>query len=109
MPEATPDQMNWFNELMRMSTDAATATRIRQANESVDVTGLMPDVDVPALVLHVRNDDMVSFDEGRLMASLLPNARFVPLEGRNHILLEDEPAWDRFLVEVRHFLAELES
>lgn len=109
MPEATPDQMNWFNELMRMSTDAATATRIRQANESVDVTDLMPDVDAPALVLHVRNDDMVSFDEGRLMASLLPNARFVPLEGRNHILLEDEPAWDRFLIEVRRFLAELES
>lgn len=109
MPDATPDQMNWFNELMRISTDAQTATRIRQANESVDLSDMLSGLDVPALVLHVRNDDMVSFEEGRRMAALLPNARFVPLEGRNHILLEDEPAWDRFLREVRIFLDNLPS
>ena len=34
----------------------------------------------------------------------IPNARFVALEGDNHILLEDEPAWPRFVEEVRNFL-----
>ena len=34
-----------------------------------------------------------------------PGARFVPLESRNHILLEGEPAWGRFLAEVRDFLS----
>jgi hypothetical protein len=38
------------------------------------------------------------------LAALIPNARFVPLYGRNHILLKTEPAWQRFLSEVRAFL-----
>jgi hypothetical protein len=38
------------------------------------------------------------------MAALIPNARFVPLDSRNHVLLETEPAWSRFLDEVRAFL-----
>jgi DNA-binding NarL/FixJ family response regulator len=40
------------------------------------------------------------------MATLIPDARFVPLESRNHILLADEPAWPAFLAEVRAELAE---
>ena len=38
------------------------------------------------------------------MAAAIPNARFVPLESRNHIMLPDEPAWQRFLQEVDTFL-----
>ncbi|MCW9706118.1 response regulator transcription factor [Aliifodinibius sp. 1BSP15-2V2] len=44
------------------------------------------------------------FESGRRLASLIPDARFVPLESENHILLEDDPAWDRFLAEVRSFI-----
>ena len=44
------------------------------------------------------------FEEGRLIASLIPGARFVPLESSNHLLLENEPAWQRWLEEVRAFL-----
>ena len=43
------------------------------------------------------------------MAAGIPGARFVPLEGRNHLMLEDEPAWARFLGEVRAFLRPTES
>ncbi len=39
------------------------------------------------------------------MAAMIPGARFVALEGRNHLMLEGEPAWSRFLEEVRSFLA----
>jgi hypothetical protein len=38
------------------------------------------------------------------MASMIPDARFVPLESTNHLLLENEPAWPRFVSEVRNFL-----
>jgi hypothetical protein len=38
------------------------------------------------------------------MASMIPGARFVPLESNNHLLLESEPAWQRFLAEIRSFL-----
>jgi pimeloyl-ACP methyl ester carboxylesterase len=85
------------------------AMRIAKTNSQVDVTDIAPSVDVPALVLHVREDGQVPFEQGRLMASLLPNARFVPLEGRNHLMLEDEPAWRRFVAEVQGFLQELDD
>jgi hypothetical protein len=56
--------------------------------------------------LHGVGDAAVPFDQGRRLAALIPGARFVSLASQNHILLEDEPAWPRFLDEVRRFLAE---
>ena len=61
---------------------------------------------MPTLILHCRSDAAVPFEEGRRMAAGIPGARFVALEGRNHLMLEDEPAWPRFLREVESFLAE---
>ena len=40
------------------------------------------------------------------MAGMIPDAKFVPLEGQNHLILQDEPAWPRFLEEVGGFLGE---
>jgi class 3 adenylate cyclase/pimeloyl-ACP methyl ester carboxylesterase len=109
MPDATPDQMNWFNELQKVSTSPEVAARIRDANERVDVSDLLPRIRVPTLVLHCREDGVVPFDEGRRMAAQIRNARFVPLEGRNHLIQEDEPAWPQFLSEVTTFLQQLEE
>jgi len=61
-------------------------------------------VRVPTLVLHARDDRVVPFEQGRLLATSIPGARFVPLESANHLLAEDEPAWQRFRAEVREFL-----
>jgi len=63
----------------------------------------------PALVMHARQDLAVPYDEGRRLASLLPDARFVTLESENHILQEGEPAWHAFLAEVRAFLGDGEE
>src|SRR5207249_7828799 len=60
----------------------------------------------PALVLHARQDQAIPYEEGRRLASLLPDARFVTLESDNHILQEGEPAWNVFLSEVRAFLGD---
>jgi pimeloyl-ACP methyl ester carboxylesterase/DNA-binding SARP family transcriptional activator len=105
MPEATPAQTAWFNELQQVSASADTATRIFQALGPVNVRPLLPAIKAPALVLHATQDAVVPFEEGRALAAGIPGAQFVGLEGRNHILLEDEPAWPRFLAEVRGFLA----
>jgi DNA-binding NarL/FixJ family response regulator len=51
----------------------------------------------------------VPYEEGRRLASLLPDARFVTLETDNHILKQDEPAWTSFLAEVRAFLGDAEA
>ena len=106
MPEATADQMNWFNELQRRSTSPQNAVRFEEAFFSLDVTELAPKIATPTLVMHARADAMVPFEEGRRLAALIPGSTFVPLEGPNHILLESEPAWGRFLDEVHMFIDE---
>jgi pimeloyl-ACP methyl ester carboxylesterase/DNA-binding CsgD family transcriptional regulator len=104
VPDATPEQTAWFDEMQRISTTGEMAARLRRARGEIDVTDLAPLVTVPTLVLHARDDAVVPFEEGRRVAALIPEARFVPLEGRNHILLADEPAWAEFVAELRSFL-----
>ena len=106
MPDATLDQMRWFNELQRRTTSPANAVRFEEAFYGLDVTDQARQVAVPTLVLHARGDAMIPFDEGRQLAALVPDSVFVPLEGRNHILLETEPAWTRFVEEVTAFIDE---
>jgi pimeloyl-ACP methyl ester carboxylesterase/DNA-binding winged helix-turn-helix (wHTH) protein len=106
LPEGTPEQMHWFSELQRITTSPTTAARLLSIAATIDVTELVPLVRAPTLVLHTTNDAVVPFGQGRTLAALIPGARFVPLEGRNHVLLEGEPAWLRFTEEVRRFLNE---
>ncbi|MCF7805209.1 MAG: alpha/beta fold hydrolase [Candidatus Marinimicrobia bacterium] len=104
MPEATSEQMDWYNELQRRSTSPDIAVKILKMVVSLDVSELLGKVEVPALVLHSRGDAVVSFEQGCEIAAAIPDARFVALESQNHILLEDEPAWDRFLTEFYAFI-----
>jgi pimeloyl-ACP methyl ester carboxylesterase len=104
IPEASREQTHWFNELQRVSTTPENAVRIARTFDDLDARALAPRLELPTLVLHATGDLRVPFAEGRLLASLIPGARFVPLESRNHILLETEPAWPRFMREVRSFL-----
>ena len=104
LPEGTPAQHEAYDELQRQCGTAADAVRILHTSSQIEVTALAPRVTCPTLVLHAREDARVPFEEGRLFAALIPGARFVPLESRNHILLEGEPAWNRFREEVEAFL-----
>jgi pimeloyl-ACP methyl ester carboxylesterase len=104
IPGGTVEQVNWFNDLQRVTTSPENAVRIMEAMAAIDVTDLLPQVSVPTLVLHCRHDARADFEEGRLMAAGIPGARFVALEGKNHVILETEPAFDRFFEEVGNFL-----
>ena len=105
IPGANKEQADWFNDLQRISCLPEDAARNFLANGEVDIGALLPQVKVPTLVMHCRNDARVPFEAGRRVAAGIPGARFVPLEGRNHIMLEGEPALARFLEELRSFLA----
>jgi DNA-binding NarL/FixJ family response regulator len=74
-----------------------------RARAGIDVTGLLPQVRVPTLVIHARQDAVVPLAEGRLLATAIPDAQFVELDSRNHILLDGEPAWERFQQAVLDF------
>jgi pimeloyl-ACP methyl ester carboxylesterase/DNA-binding CsgD family transcriptional regulator len=109
IPDGTRDQHQWFNDLERTTTSPENAATIVEMLYQIDVTAEAQRVRVPTLVLHARNDARIPFEEGRQLAMLIPSARFVPLESRNHILLANEPAWPQFLHEFRAFVGDAGS
>jgi class 3 adenylate cyclase/pimeloyl-ACP methyl ester carboxylesterase len=104
MPGATKEQADAFNELQRRTTSPECAARYAEAVHSIDVRHLLADVRVPTLVMHTRGDLRQPFEQGRLLAAGIPGARFVALEGKNHMLLPGEPAAVRFREELDLFL-----
>jgi len=105
VPRSSPEQLAWWVEAQRGSSNGETAVRIRTACDEIDVTPLLPQVKVPTLVLHGRGDSVAPFEEGRLIAAGIPGARFVELDSDNHVILEGEPAWPRFIGAIEEFLA----
>jgi pimeloyl-ACP methyl ester carboxylesterase/DNA-binding CsgD family transcriptional regulator len=105
IPDATEQQMRWFDDLQRMSTSAENAGASRLARLQVDIADDLHLIKAPTLILQALGDRSTSFENGPEVASRIPNARLVPLESRNHILLADEPAWQVFMREVSAFMA----
>jgi len=104
MPNATEEQVSWFSELQRRTTTGETAARILEATGVIDVSERMPLVKAPTLVLHPRGDVMVPFEQGRIVAAGIPDAKFVELDTNNHVLIDSEPAWQRWKEVVGDFL-----
>jgi pimeloyl-ACP methyl ester carboxylesterase/DNA-binding CsgD family transcriptional regulator len=104
VPDATAEQQRAFDELQWQSTSAANAVRILRGFNSIDVVAEALTISCPTLVAHSNKDQSVAFEAGRRVAALIPHARFVPLESRNHVLLATEPAWRVFMDEVLAFV-----
>lgn len=109
IPGATEEQMRWLDELQRVAASADVASRSLRERSRADCVGLLPELDVPTLVLHSVRDQMNDFEGARLLATRIPGARLVPLDSDNHVLLDDEPAWPLFVDEVRAFVAPFAS
>ena len=103
-PDASKALLDGFTERQRLLTTGECAARYLEAVGEFDVVHLLPPVKVPTLVMHRRGDLRVPFELGRQLATGIPGARFVALDGRNHVPLEGEPAAERYFEEIRLFL-----
>jgi pimeloyl-ACP methyl ester carboxylesterase/DNA-binding CsgD family transcriptional regulator len=104
MPGATLEQLHSLSELQRVSATPRDAVRLLRTMWELDVSPALPQVRSPTLVVHARGDLRCPFEQGRAIASTIPDARFVPLESPNHILLEHEPAFAQFFDELNAFV-----
>ena len=104
MPDAPPELWESFAELLRRTSSAENAARLIESWSVIDVTEQARQVRTPTLVMHARDEIRVPAEQSLRIAELIPDARFVPLDSRNHLLLPDEPAWQRFLSEIDAFL-----
>ena len=105
-PGGTLEHLRSWSDQMRAATSADTAVRLLQIVWNVDVQEAASKIKCPVLIVHPEGDLTVPVEEARLLASLIPDCRFVPLDSANHMLLADEPAWARLYGEVRDFLGQ---
>jgi pimeloyl-ACP methyl ester carboxylesterase/DNA-binding CsgD family transcriptional regulator len=103
VPQGTPAQIAWFNELCRRTTSPENACALLAVRGDIDVREDLARVRVPTLVLHCSHDQIAPLAQGKLLASGIPGARFVQLDSPNHVLLEQEPAWREFQEAVLEF------
>ncbi len=104
LPEAPLEDLRSLSELVRQSSSAQTAIRLVHCFFGIDRRDAAGRVACPVLLVHSSGCLRVPFEEGRLLASLIPNARLVALDTANDILLAKEPSFDRFFAELRSFL-----
>ena len=104
IPGGTDEQLGWFNDLCRKTLTPQIAAKLLESRGMLDVTALLGEVRTPTLVLHARGDVVAPIAEGHILAAGIPGAQFIELDSKNHILLEHEPAWERFCDEVREFI-----
>ena len=104
VPSASDEQIRWFNDVCTKTTSGAVAGMLLEARGWIDVDELLPQVRVPTLVIHSRNDQVTPLHEGKRLAAGIPGAQFVELDSKNHVLLEHEPAWPRFCDAVLDFM-----
>ena len=108
-PDGTAEQIGWMNAQMKACTTPAMSARILRACYDIDVAASAAKVTCPTLVLHSKQDAVVPFEAGRVMAGLIPGARFVPLESRSHLPMANDPAWQVLRSEVLSFLAAIDA
>ena len=104
LPDATAEQWREFDALQKATVAPEMAVRYLRTMYSIKVKELAAQVRCPVLALHMKGDQLIYFDQGRRLAAAIPGARFVPLEGNNHIPLVHEPAWTVFVNEALSFL-----
>jgi pimeloyl-ACP methyl ester carboxylesterase/DNA-binding winged helix-turn-helix (wHTH) protein len=105
-PSATRAEMDWFNELQRLTTSPDNAAEILSALGDVDVRDDLHRIRVPTLVVHSRGDLFVPMKDGIEIAAGIDGARFVPIDSDNHLLPESDSAWGRFNRELDDFMRE---
>lgn len=108
-PGGTMEHLRSWSEQQRLSTSAQTAAAMFRTTFNVDVQESARRIKSPTLVMNPERDALVPLEEGRRLAGLIPDARFVTLDTDNHMLLPEEPAWQRMLSELQAFLDEPES
>jgi pimeloyl-ACP methyl ester carboxylesterase/DNA-binding CsgD family transcriptional regulator len=104
LPDATSAQIRAYNELLRLTTCPENVRALIRSFWRFDIRGAPQAVRCPTLVLHARQDSIIPFEAGRSVAALVPGALFVPLESRDHILVDSEPAWRQLVEAIESFL-----
>ncbi len=92
----------WWGKFERLGASPSAAIALMRMNREIDISGILPSIKVPTLVIHLTGDTLVNVEGGRELAAGIPGARLVEIPGTDHLLFLD--AGDRILAEIEEFL-----
>ena len=98
-----PKTQQMWGAFLRFGASPGAALALLRMNERTDVRNVLPAIRVPTLVLHRRDDRLVYFALGKLLADRIPGARLVTLPGSDHIPWV-ESGGDDIVAETQEFL-----
>jgi DNA-binding CsgD family transcriptional regulator len=105
-PDATPAEQHASAEFFGRQLSGPAYVRGLRAQMEADLSEAARQVRCRTLVMHAKRCTRVPFEEGRRLASLIPGARFMPVEGGNWTLHKSEPQFESVVGAVREFLQE---
>jgi len=92
----------WFASYGRMAATPTAAIALARMNSGIDIRGILPAIHVPTLVIHRTGDRDVDVENGRYLARNIPGARFLELDGEDHVWWVGDS--DGVLAEIQEFL-----
>jgi pimeloyl-ACP methyl ester carboxylesterase len=98
-----PAFKEWWGKFERLGASPGAAKKIMQLNSQIDITDILPSVNVPTLVIHRKDDANVNVEGGRILAERISNAKYVELPGVDHLPMVGENP-DRIIDEMAQFL-----
>jgi class 3 adenylate cyclase len=104
-PSATEEERRGFSRVMRVSVSPGSAAAYLRMNLDVDITGVLPLIRVPTLVMYRAEIEVLDVRTGRYLAEHIPGARLVELPGRDFAPQLGDP--ERFFAELESFLQEV--
>lgn len=107
VPDATREQMDGFARMQIETIAPRKAALLRRTIDRFDVRHILPSIAAPTLVIHAIADAVQPVAQGRILASEIPNARYVSLDSRNHIPLPQEDSWRHMIREILSFLVDI--
>jgi class 3 adenylate cyclase len=82
--------LNWFARVERAAASPGSIRALMSANYDIDVRHLLPAIRVPTLILHRTGDKLVPAAAGRYLSENIPEAKYVELQGSDHMVLDQE-------------------
>lgn len=99
-----PEFRNWFFTLRRLGASPGSAMALARSEMNMDVTGILPAIHVPTVVIHLKGDKSANIEEGRYVARHIPGAKMVELEGSDHVFIAVPQVASRIVQEIRGFV-----
>jgi pimeloyl-ACP methyl ester carboxylesterase len=87
-----PGGQQWWARFERLGASPAAASALMRMNSQIDISGILPTIRVPTLVIHRTEDVTINVEGGRYLAEHIPGARYIELPGKDHIPFVGENA-----------------